>query len=50
MSGEVDGHHGELLLEQLAEGAPEPTRLGEAVQRHQRRARTAYLDMEWHVG
>ncbi len=38
----------EVLLEQLAEGAPEPTRLGEAVQRHQRRARAAYLDMEWH--
>ncbi len=50
MSREVDGDHREILLEQLAKGAPEPTRLGEAVQRHQRSARTAYLDMEWHVG
>ena len=50
VSGEVDGHHREVLLEQLAKGAPEPTRLGKAVQRHQRPPRTAYLDMEWHVG
>ncbi len=49
MAREVDGHHGEVLLEQISEGAPEPTRLREAMQRHQRPARTAYLDMEWHA-
>ena len=40
----------EVLLELLAEGTPESARLGEAVQHHQRPARAAYLDMEWHVG
>ena len=49
MSGQVDGHHAEFLLELLAKGTPESARLGEAVQHHQWPARAAYLDMEWHV-
>ena len=37
------------LGEELPEGAPEASRLGEAVEDDQRRPGTAHVDMEWHA-
>ena len=49
MSGKVDGEQRVRFGQQVAEAAPEATRLGEAVQEDQWGARTAHVDMEWHA-
>ncbi len=50
MTGEIHRHQGARRCQQVPKGAPEARRLGEAVQEHERRTRTAHLDMEWHDG
>ena len=48
--GKVDGDQRVCLGQEVSEAAPEASRLGEAVQHHQWRARTAHFDMEGHAG
>ena len=50
VSRQVDGDQRVRLGQELAEATPEASRLGEAVQHHQRRPGTAHVDMEWHAG
>ena len=50
VTGQVERHQGARRRQLVPERAPEASRLGEAVQQHQRRPRTAHLDMEWHDG
>ena len=50
VTGEVHRHQGARRGQQVREGTPEARRLREAVQKHQRRTRTAHFDMEWHDG
>jgi hypothetical protein len=50
VAGEIHRHQGVRRGQRVSEGTPEARRLREAVQQHERRARTAHLDIEWHDG